>query len=80
MGIVADPSMGTFISISDHGTLKVAENHSGGIVEEVRPSGHSQWALKHLVNLHSRNCYAISAGNGQIYLYQRIASKFELIK
>ena len=79
MGILADSEMGNFISISDFGTLKVAENHSGSIIEEVKPN-EGQYPLKHLVNLPTRNCFAVSDGNGQVYLYQKSGAKFEFIK
>ena len=78
MGITSNASAGTFISISDAGTLKVTETHSGSTVAELRPSGPAvkqsafnfskqmgqEPALKEMVVLEQRKVLAICNSNG----------------
>ena len=52
MGIDVQPSTGTFISISDAGTMKVTEANSGQNVADINPAGSntSKQALKEMVS------------------------------
>ena len=66
MGITSSAESGTFISISDAGTLKVTENHSGQTVAEINPSGTGTkpQALKEMVVFEQRKVFAVCNSNG----------------
>ena len=80
MGITSNPSTGSFISISDAGTLKVTETHSGTTVAEINPSGDikNKYALKEMVDFSMRKVIAICDAHGQIFIYNKEGSPIEL--
>ena len=69
MGIISDSSKGNFISISDHGTMKISENHSGSILADLSPND-AKYSLKNLLNLDKRRAFIVSDANGSIYIYK----------
>ena len=75
MGIATSTDAGNFASISDAGTLKIIETHTGTVVSEMTPGQTS--ALKHLVDLKTRNCMAICDAKGQLHIYNKAGSPIE---
>jgi WD40 repeat protein len=82
MGIYSQPDTGSFISISDAGTLKVCENHKGSVVQEISPNkaGAGLNALKAMVVLPSRSLVAVSDNGGNLYVYDTSSIELELVK
>ena len=74
MGIATSSDAGNFASISDAGTLKIIETHSGTIVSEMYPVQGQTHALKQLVDMKSRNCLAICDSKGQLHIYSKTGS------
>ena len=64
MGIATSTDAGNFASISDAGTLKIIETHSGTIVQEMYPVTGQSNALKHLIDLKTRSCLVICDSKG----------------
>lgn len=83
MGIHSMPETGTFVSISDAGSIKVCENAKGTVVKEMTLSklnGGKDAALKAMVSLPSRNLIAVADALGNIYLLDTRTTDLELIK
>ena len=72
MGFSTNVEAGNFISISDAGTLKITETHSGSSVGEIQPQAGA--ALKQLIELKSRNCIAISCSKGKVHIFNKAGS------
>ena len=77
MGITTSTDAGNFTSISDAGTIKIIETHSGTIVSEMYPVAGQTHALKQLVDLKTRNCIAICDAKGQLHIYNKSKSPIE---
>ena len=77
MGIASSTDAGNFISISDAGTLKIIETHTGTVVSEMYPIAGQTNALKQLVDFKTRNCVAICDSKGQIHIYNKGVSPIE---
>lgn len=81
MGIHPTPSTGSLTSISDAGTLKISESHSGQTVLDINPSGAGQKlnALKYMLFLEQRTLLVICNSIGQIFIYSTMSAPMELL-
>lgn len=77
------PQTGSFVSISDAGSLKVCESAKGTAIKEKMLSklnGGKESALKAMINLPSRNLIAVADAIGNIFLLDTRTTDLELIK
>lgn len=77
------PKSGAFVSISDAGTMKVCESSKGQIITEkalTKLNFGKDGALKAMINLPSRNMFAVADSLGNIYLLDSTSTELDVVK